>query len=164
MRLAFELARDPSIPHRHKTMLYATAVYQFSPIHWAVTPIPVIGQIDGPVLLMMSLRQILAHCPESVARKHFSRLKLQRNQLDLDAELVMKVGGDAAKTAQQRASGALRFMWRFGTGFSRRQLRRLMAGPAATTTKRPAARIRAGLPSPELDEPGLDDVDEDLGT
>lgn len=144
MRLAFELAKDPSIPHRHKTMLYATVVYQFSPIHWVVTPIPVIGQIDGFVLLVMSIRQILAHCPENVARKHFAKLKLPRNQLDLDADLVMKVGGDAAKAAQRRATSTLKFVWRFGTGFSRRQFGRIVAG-GVPSTKRRAPRVTAGL-------------------
>ena len=51
--LGLALARHPAIPRRHKLILYGTLVYQFSPLHLLVSPIPVVGQVDCIVLLLL---------------------------------------------------------------------------------------------------------------
>jgi uncharacterized membrane protein YkvA (DUF1232 family) len=148
-RLAFELAREPAIPARYKAGLYATVVYQVTPIHLVVTPIPIIGQVDTIVLLLLSIRQILAHCPEDVARRHFAKLRLPRQQIDRDVDAVLRLSGEAVAKAQRKIKKDLRFVGRFAAGLGRRQINRLVsASQKPKASARPQRPVRL-LVAPE---------------
>ena len=126
LRLGWNLAREPAIPHRHKLMLYGLAVYQFTPIHWAVTPIPVLGQIDFPILLLLAIRQMVAHCPPEVSARCFARLNLEPTQFADDLAAVLKFGGDMATGACRRVGGEVRFAGRVAGKVGVRSLARLV--------------------------------------
>jgi uncharacterized membrane protein YkvA (DUF1232 family) len=125
VRLAWALARDPAIPHRHKTMLYGTVVYQLSPIHYAVTPIPVIGQVDFFILLTLSIKQMLDHCPPKIAEAHFARLGLATDQLDRDSLAIRSFCGKSFGRASRQFGGNVKFAGRVAGGMGRRMLRRV---------------------------------------
>jgi uncharacterized membrane protein YkvA (DUF1232 family) len=108
LRLSWDLAREPAIPHRHKLFLYGLIAYQVSPIHWAVTVVPVLGQIDFPVLLFLAIRQMLVNCPPEVAKRCFARLNLSPTQLDEDYKALKKLTGDAASDACWRVGAEFR--------------------------------------------------------
>ena len=112
LRLGFALAKDPAIPHRHKLVLYSTVVYQFTPIHWVVTPIPVVGQLDFPILLLLSIRQMVANCPASVSRPHFDALSLSPTQFQDDMDALLKFGGDVASDTKRRVGSDVKFAGR----------------------------------------------------
>lgn len=91
LRLAWTLSREPAIPWRHKTLLYLFPIYYVSPAHLLVHPIPVIGQIDGVLFLVLALRQALTHCPREVLARHLTRLNLASTQLEKDWETALFV-------------------------------------------------------------------------
>lgn len=128
LRLALALAREPEIPARYKTILYGAVVYQVTPIHYLLTPIPVVGQIDTIVLLILGIRQAYDHCPPDIANHHFARLGLRRNQLDRDMAVVLGFGDYTVTTAASRVARDVRFASRLASGVGKRQISRLLAG------------------------------------
>jgi uncharacterized membrane protein YkvA (DUF1232 family) len=125
LRLAWALVREPAIPQRHKLMIYGMLVYQVTPIHFVVSPIPVVGQLDGIVLLLLGIRQMVEHCPPRVARRHFARLNLAPNQFNEDLKAVQALCGDAAKSVARRIGSDARFAGRVAGGLSKRMMFRL---------------------------------------
>jgi uncharacterized membrane protein YkvA (DUF1232 family) len=128
-RLAWALAREPSIPARHKALLYAAAVYTVTPAHAPLGVIPVVGQVDSPVLLLLGLRTALAHCPASVARRHLAAAGLSRRQLEVDLGTTLYVAGVALGQASRSTARQLRFAARVARGFTRRTIQRLAGDP-----------------------------------
>jgi len=125
LRLGWALAREPAIPQRNKLLLYAMIAYQVSPVHYIVTPIPVIGQIDFFVLLALSIKQMLDHCPPAIARGHFQKLGLAEDQLDRDWQTMRTYCGKSVAKATRQMSSNARFAGRVAGGVGRRMLRRL---------------------------------------
>ena len=103
LRLAWNLAREPAIEHRHKTLLYATVLYQVTPANLLLSAIPVVGQLDTLVLLLLGLRQVLAHCPAEIAARHCAQLKLTPNQLETDIKNVLTIAKVTAAGAAETA-------------------------------------------------------------
>src|SRR5262249_41674263 len=124
-RLAWALGREPSIPARHKALLYAAVLYTVTPAHAPLGVIPVVGQVDSPVLLLLGLRTALAHCPARVVRRHLAALGLSRHQLEVDLGTVLYVAGVALGRASRSTARQLRFAGRVARGFTRRAIRRL---------------------------------------
>jgi|SRR5579884_1538808 len=125
VRLAWALVREPAIPRRYKTLLYTTAVYTFSPLHLVASPIPVVGQADSVVLLLMGLRQALAHCPPQVKARHLARLKISPGQMDKDLRATMGVAWYALGEIGRPVTRNVRFAGRVAGGFSRRLVYRI---------------------------------------
>ena len=120
VRLAWALVREPAIPRRHKTLLYSTAVYTFTPLHWIASPIPVVGQADSVVLLLLGLRQALTHCPPQIRARHLARLKIAPGQMDKDLRATMAVAWYALGEIGRPVTRNVRFAGRVAGGFSRR--------------------------------------------
>ena len=127
LRLGWALAREPAIPTRYKTILYGAVLYQITPFHYLLTPIPVVGQVDIVVLLILGIRQAYEHCPPDIANHHFAKLGLKRNQLDRDMAVVLGLGDYTVTSTTSRVARDLRFAGRLASGVSRRQISRLIA-------------------------------------
>lgn len=138
VRLAWALGREPGIPWQRKTLLYTAALYTVTPAHAPLGMIPVVGQLDTPVLLMLGLRQTLAHCPPEVSARHLRRLNLTAAQLDADLATALAVMQRLAKRAARGTSRRLRFAGRVAGGFTLRTARRLAGRPP----RRPGAGPR----------------------
>jgi uncharacterized membrane protein YkvA (DUF1232 family) len=93
IRLSLALVKHPAIPARHKLPLYGLLVYQVSPVHLAVTPIPVVGQIDCIVWLLLAIRQMIAHCPPAALHRCLLQSGLEQSQFDSDLAAIQKIGG-----------------------------------------------------------------------
>jgi hypothetical protein len=87
---------------------------------------------------MLSLRQMIAHCPPASAARHFSRLGIAREQFADDAKVVLGLGSE---TMRQAGSGA-KFAGRVATGMGRRMIARMVGA-------KPAAPPRQGGSMPE---------------
>src|SRR4051794_16239304 len=82
LRCGWALIREPAIPLRHKSLLYGLVLYSVTPAHVIVGVIPVLGQVDNPLIFLLGLRQALSHCPPAVRRRHLERAGLAPEQVD----------------------------------------------------------------------------------
>lgn len=135
MKLAWLLIKEPAIPTRHKMPLYLVALYEISPPHLLIAAVPVLGQFDSVILLLLGLRHALSHCPPKVVARHLSKLSLTLAQMSEDWEVISAVGGVVRRNtvAGESARGIaakLRFAGRVAQGFTNRRIERLLVGPA----------------------------------
>jgi hypothetical protein len=120
-RLGWRLIHEPAVPGQYKALIYGAVVYAATPVHTPLTPIPIVGQIDTPLVLLLSLRSALAHCPAPAAERHLRALKLSATQLDEDLAALRH----AAREAAHSTSRSVRFAARVAAGFTRRVVWRL---------------------------------------
>jgi uncharacterized membrane protein YkvA (DUF1232 family) len=130
VKLGWLVAREPAIPWIHRAGLYATVVYVLTPAHLAMNAVPIIGQMDVVLLLLLGIRQALIHCPPAILAKLCARCKIKREQLDQDLHTLSylaRCGADAigrrtnAKYPRIASAGKkVVFAGRVAKGFTRR--------------------------------------------
>ena len=135
LKFGWAVATEPTIPLIHRSGLYATLIYVFTPAHVVISAIPVLGQIDLVLLLFLSLRQALKHCPEETMVKLCARVKLQPDQLPKDMEIIAHLadlGGQAfcfsvsdRAPVVAHAGRSAAFAGRVANGFTRRVAKRM---------------------------------------
>ncbi|HET8523494.1 MAG TPA: DUF1232 domain-containing protein [Thermomicrobiales bacterium] len=86
LRLTYALIREPNAPPSVKAILVAGGAYTISPVDLVPGFIPVAGQLDDVVVLLVALRQALKVCPPEVTLPHLERLHLSVQ--DLDGDLI----------------------------------------------------------------------------
>lgn len=135
IKLGWALAIEPSIPWIHRSGLYATLVYVISPAHIAMNVIPILGQVDWILLLMVSIRQALVHCPPPALDRLYLKFKMEPGQLQKDIDTLSdlcRTGSQVAAAAFEERVPSVRgigrkvvFVGRVANGFTRRVLHRL---------------------------------------
>jgi len=65
------LLADPRVPRRHKLALGALVAYLAMPIDLVPDFIPVAGQLDDAILLMVVLRRVLRGSGDALLREHW---------------------------------------------------------------------------------------------
>ncbi len=65
------LARDPAVPRRQRIALVALAAYLASPIDLVPDFLPVAGQADDAVLVVLALRWILRGAGPALLQRHW---------------------------------------------------------------------------------------------
>lgn len=65
------LLADPRVPRRHKLALGALVAYRAMPIDLVPDFIPVAGQLDDAILLMLVLRRVLRGSGDALLREHW---------------------------------------------------------------------------------------------
>jgi uncharacterized membrane protein YkvA (DUF1232 family) len=86
--LGANLVRDDRVPGRVKAMLAVGGAYAISPIDLVPGIIPVAGQLDDLVVILLSLRAAIRACPPEVAAQHLSRAGLSESDFDTDLRAV----------------------------------------------------------------------------
>jgi uncharacterized membrane protein YkvA (DUF1232 family) len=86
VRLAIALARDSRVPKTAKATLTVGGVYTVSPIDFIPGIIPVAGQVDDVIVLLLTLRQTLRMSPPEVAEEHLRRAGLSATDIDDDLQ------------------------------------------------------------------------------
>lgn len=86
--LGTNLVRDDRVPARVKAMLAVGGVYAISPIDLVPGIIPVAGQLDDLVVVLMSLRTAIRACPPEVAAEHLGRAGITEADFDHDLRAV----------------------------------------------------------------------------
>lgn len=142
VRLGWALLREPAIPRRHKALLYSTIVYTFSPLHLMVSPIPVVAQVDSVVLLLLGIRQAMAHCPEEIIEQHLARLKVPSRQMEKDLNVGVAVAWRTLGRIGRPIGTNARFAGRVAGGFGRRMLQRLLRPGVTSGPEGPGGPVR----------------------
>ena len=86
--LGSTLVRDDRVPARIKAMLVAGGAYAISPIDLVPGIIPVAGQLDDLVVVLMALRTAIRACPPEVSAEHLTRAGLTEADFDNDLRAV----------------------------------------------------------------------------
>jgi uncharacterized membrane protein YkvA (DUF1232 family) len=86
--LGTNLVRDERVPGRVKATIAVGGVYVVSPFDLVPGFIPVAGQLDDLVVLLVSLRQAVRACPPEIAAEHLSRAGLSQDDIDNDLRTV----------------------------------------------------------------------------
>lgn len=88
LALAGNMARDEEVPARAKAILAFGGIYALSPIDLVPGIIPVLGQVDDVVVLLVSIRSALALCPPRVAEDQLWKAGLADGSLPDDLAAV----------------------------------------------------------------------------
>jgi len=86
--LATNLMRDSRIPVTAKAKLGIGGAYTVSPIDLVPGIIPVAGQLDDLVVLLVTLRHVVRSCDSEVAAEHLQRAGLSLNDFDHDLRVT----------------------------------------------------------------------------
>jgi uncharacterized membrane protein YkvA (DUF1232 family) len=86
--LGTTLVRDDRVPGRVKAMLAVGGAYAISPIDLVPGIIPVAGQLDDLVVVLMALRTTIRACPPEVAAEHLRRAGVTEADFDNDLRAV----------------------------------------------------------------------------
>ena len=73
-RLYWRLCRDPRVPVWPKLLLVVGILYVLSPVDAIADFLPVIGQLDDLVVLVIVARLFMYLCPPAVVREHVARI------------------------------------------------------------------------------------------
>jgi len=69
-RLAFRLLRDERVPTAVKLVIPATLLYLISPIDLVPDLIPVVGQVDDVMILLLGVVAFIKLCPTWLVAEH----------------------------------------------------------------------------------------------
>ncbi len=84
LKFAANLARDREVPRNAKAMLAFGGAYTISPVDLVPGFIPVAGQLDDLIVLLLAVRSAMRACPAEVADAHLERAGLMRADFDAD--------------------------------------------------------------------------------
>lgn len=119
LKLAANLARDPEVPKRAKAVLAVGGIYTVSPIDLVPGIIPVAGQLDDLLVLLLALRTAARACPPAVAAAHLDRVGLEKTNFDDDLSAAKETarwlavkGLNSSKSLASRGSRRLGRFWR----------------------------------------------------
>jgi uncharacterized membrane protein YkvA (DUF1232 family) len=119
LNLAQALVRDPSIAGPRKAALIGGLAYAISPVDLVPGIIPVIGQLDDLVVLLVGIRTALGGCTPSDAEAHLTRVGLSRTALDDDLAVVRRavlwLGVQSLELAARALGAGLRLLTRSRT-------------------------------------------------
>jgi uncharacterized membrane protein YkvA (DUF1232 family) len=65
------LAGDPRVPRRQKALLAGLVAYLAMPIDLVPDFIPVAGQLDDAILVLLVLRSLIARSGDAIVREHW---------------------------------------------------------------------------------------------
>ncbi len=119
LQLAIGLGRDGRVPRGAKVAVGLGGAYAVSPIDLVPGIIPVAGQLDDMLVLLLSLRQALRACPPELAAARLAAAGLTAATLDDDlaacramlrwiAAKSLRLSGRAARGAGRRLRRVVR--------------------------------------------------------
>lgn len=86
--LVTNLMRDSRVPVKAKAKLGLGSAYTVSPIDLVPGIIPVAGQLDDLVVLLVTLRHVVRSCDSEVAAEHLGRAGLTLDDFDRDLRVT----------------------------------------------------------------------------
>ncbi len=118
LTLGVNLARDDRLPTSARAAVIAGGVYAVSPIDLVPGIIPVAGQLDDMVVILLALRRAIRACPPALAEEHLTRAGVRRGDFDDDlatcraaavwlARKGLRFGGRVAAGAGRRLWSAM---------------------------------------------------------
>jgi uncharacterized membrane protein YkvA (DUF1232 family) len=126
-RLAWRLGRDPRIPASRRVALLGGAAYLVSPIDLVPGIIPVAGQLDDAMAVLIGLRLALSGLPEQDRSALLADVGLDTGALDEDMRTIGAtyawMGRRGARLAWRGTRAVARTSARLGSTLARRYLR-----------------------------------------
>jgi uncharacterized membrane protein YkvA (DUF1232 family) len=89
LRLATALIRDERVPAHAKAALAVGGAYTISPIDAIPGFIPIAGQLDDLLILLVAIREALVFSPPAVAKEHLARFNLENPGIDADIKATL---------------------------------------------------------------------------
>lgn len=118
VKLVANMARDGDVPSKAKAALVAGGVYAVSPVDLVPGIIPVAGQLDDMVVLLLAVRAAVKACPPEVAAAHMQRAGIEKEDFDRDLEAVKAAaiwlagkGLRASRAMAEKGGRALIALW-----------------------------------------------------
>ena len=115
LRLGGGMAVDGRVPTEAKLSIALGGLYAVSPIDLVPGIIPVAGQLDDLMVLLVTLRRAVRACPPELAAEHLDRAGLTAADFDDDLAAcratVRWVAVRGARMGGRLASAAGRRMW-----------------------------------------------------
>lgn len=118
-RFVYGMTTDERVPKQAKAALAVGGVYAVSPVDLVPGIIPVAGQLDDLVVLLLAIRMAIRACPPQVAAAHLERAGLSRTDIDDDlratkdtAKWLAGKGLRASRAAARTGGRRLAALWR----------------------------------------------------
>jgi uncharacterized membrane protein YkvA (DUF1232 family) len=96
-RLVANMVRDDRVPMKARAALVAGGAYMVSPIDLIPGIIPVLGQIDDLVAIMLAISTATKMCPPELVDEHLDAVNLTHADMDRDADTARVAGRWAAR-------------------------------------------------------------------
>ena len=96
-RLAWALSRDPRLPPARRVAILGGLAYLVSPIDAIPGLIPLIGQVDDVLVVLLTLRFALRGLPPDVQRGHLEAVGLSQEATDEDVAVLSAMGAWALR-------------------------------------------------------------------
>lgn len=141
--LAIRLAADGSLSKRRRAALVAGAAYLLSPIDFVPGIVPVLGQLDDVVAVLLAIRLALSGLDPVTRERHLVGVGL--TPVDLDADIASAgaiaawIARASARTGVRVAGTALRLSYRVTAAAGRRA-----QGVTRAAWRRRPSRLRTG--------------------
>ena len=87
-RLALALGRDPTIAKARRAAVLAGAVYLISPVDLVPGIVPVLGQLDDLLVVLLALKVALGGLEPTRRRRHLAAVGLAEDDLAADVRTV----------------------------------------------------------------------------
>jgi uncharacterized membrane protein YkvA (DUF1232 family) len=144
-RLAIRLAADGTLSRRRRAALVAGAAYLLSPIDFVPGIVPVLGQLDDVVAVLLAIRLALSGLDPATRERHLVRAGLTPADLDADiasaGAIAAWIARASARTGIRVAGTTLRATYRVGAVAGHRA----QGWTRAAWSRRPS-RLRADRP------------------
>ena len=123
-RLAWQLARDERLPRSRQAALIAGAAYLVSPIDLVPGIIPVVGQLDDAVAVLLAIRLALAGLPPAEREAALAGAGLGLTAIDDDLRTIGAtyawLGRQGARIAWRTSKAVARMTTRLGRSLAAR--------------------------------------------
>lgn len=123
-RLAWQLARDERLPRSRQAALLAGAAYLVSPIDLVPGIIPVVGQLDDAVAVLLAIRLALAGLPAAEREAALADAGLGPTAIDDDMRTIGAtyawLGRQGARIAWRTSKTVARMTSRLGRSLAAR--------------------------------------------
>jgi uncharacterized membrane protein YkvA (DUF1232 family) len=107
-RLALKVAREPRLSRARRAVLLAGAAYLVSPVDLVPGIIPVAGQLDDALAVLIALRTALAGLPPEVRARHLAVAGLSEELLAQDVATLRRTGAWLARRAARLTMSGVR--------------------------------------------------------
>lgn len=101
-RLVWGLLRDERVPAQQKLILLGIVGYLLMPIDLIPDLVPVLGQLDDLLVVLLGLDLFIRAAPKPVVDEHLEKIALNEDDLRRDTERVQRLLGD--RSASIRAN------------------------------------------------------------
>jgi uncharacterized membrane protein YkvA (DUF1232 family) len=105
-RLAWRLSREPDLPAVRRLALLGAVAYLVSPIDAIPGLIPVVGQVDDVLVVLLALRFALAGLSQEQRRRHLEASGLSEADSSADLDAIAAMGAWLLRTGGRAGARA----------------------------------------------------------